>query len=280
MTSNFIDLLVKDSSSSQQFIAAVENIKSYSQWITSFSNTGNSSVDKVLSTAKTNDAQWYNTIFPTYLNMPATVLSKSSTIDSDLNMLLTLNSQLDGSDDKKVLSSIGQYATNLLTVLTDLQNITSGLGKNLIQYQNNLAQDSQSIAQAYQTIEGEINTENGSIASDQSKLNALEHASSKDKKKIKDAKDLIRSEQQKLATLQSQAKLMYKGKALIDQAVQSSTFLGNYWRTIAGNLIGSMALLKTISTQPADVMKADLDQSKSTWEQIKEEYQEIDQTIK
>lgn len=280
MTPNFTELLVQDTSNSQEFISAVESIKTYSSWITGISNTGNSKLDGFLTTAKTNDGQWYNTIYPLYLNMPATILAKGGGIDSDLSLLITLNGQLTSGDNTKVLASISQYATTLSKTLNELRSTTSALGKDLLQYAKELTSDTNNFMSGVAIINADIEAKRVEISKNKATLNSLQHASSKDNNKIKAVEQQIESLVAAVNKDTTDSAEFSRGAQLLKTAINASTFLGTYWSNLATGITKSILELKGITSQPAAIMKLDLTENQKNWQSIKADYEKIDQTIK
>ena len=160
----------------ETFTQAAQGIQAYTSWVESISSTGDATLDTALTTFKTHAMEWYNTIFPTYLNMPKMILEKASDIDNDLDVLVSLADQLASNDTKALQDSIVQYAGSLAQTLKALQTYVDALVATLTNFQSNLVEDSRGYETDLGEIRGDLARKQNLLAAFHSQLNHLQSA--------------------------------------------------------------------------------------------------------
>ena len=130
------------------FLQAVAEIQSYAQQLAGTPAAGEPQVNAVLLTAKANASQWYDTIFPTYLELPQAIAADGTTIDDGLGLLSRLSGQLEAGSSAALLGQVDQQAASLATTIEALQNQVSGLAGSLQTFHDRVSGDTTALQEA------------------------------------------------------------------------------------------------------------------------------------
>lgn len=279
MANLFTSVLLGSDSQVQVFVSSLNNIKSYAAWVVAVQDTTDSTLDSILTTAKTDATTWYNTIAPQYLNMPSTVVSKGQTIDNDLQTLISLSNQLKSADSPALREAIKSMAGNLNDTLQAIQTDTLQLATQLTSFGTKTDIDRSRFSDGGAYIQQKLSALSSQLAQQQGQLNSLQHAACPDSSKIQAVEANISSTKSSINQYTNFMGLFNKGINLSNDAYLSSIYLAHYWQGLSDELNNSISQLGNVMQSPAVVIKLQLQVNQQNWDSTKALFQEIDQSI-
>ncbi|MDB5267636.1 MAG: hypothetical protein JWP58_676 [Hymenobacter sp.] len=257
----------------QRFAGSTSAIQNYCVWIASQSIPDDSALNNVLTVCKTDAAQWYNTIYPTYLDMPATIARSGSTITGLLTLLIQLASQLQAGSSPALLQQIAQNAATLQADANNLENQLSALAGQLRTFQANLSQNARvSIVPTLHSVQQQIAQGNQDLNQLYGQLHSLQHATCPKKSQIAACEYEIQQQEQLL-------KRLFVGMGVFQQAAQlngaastGAAYLTSYWQGIATDAASCQATLANLQQQPPLIMKLSLQSALQNWKALLQQY--------
>lgn len=261
------------------FVQAVGEIQSYSTWIASQSISGDQTLSTILQTVKTHASDWYNTIYPTYLNMPSTILTSGQEISGDLTMLISLAQQMQTGTSQTLEQQVQQYAKSLTATLQSLQSKTGALATALTTFQTDLTGDSGNMLGGMRYIQNQIQSVNQQLANSYGQLHSLKSAACPDKDKINACENTINLLTQRLQGYQNDGNLFQQGIAQVQNAISGAAYLASFWQGINTDIANCIQGLANIANDPPAVLLTDLQNNQKNWNNLAAILQQISQQI-
>lgn len=261
----------------QSFVQSTAAIQDYCSWITDQPDTGNPSLDAILTKCKSDAITWYNGIYPTYLNMPATIADSGQTIDGDLSTLMSLAQQLQANDTPQIRQSIAQYAGNLEQTIQGLQTQTAALAQSLLTFAQNIAADSASYNSGLNTINQQISSLNSQLSGLYGQLHSLQSATCPSQSDINACQQQINSVQNQISQYNGFQSVFITGGQKSNEASYSANYLSQFWHSFAADAGNVIASLQNIQNEPAAVLEIDLQQTQQRWNALKSQLQQAGQ---
>jgi|GEM_PF-4076141 len=275
MLSQFVHLLSGNQSLNDCYLQAVSGIESYCSWISSQS-VSDTTLNSVLEGLKTDASTWYNTIYPTYLNMPATIATCGVQIDNDLDILISLVNQENQSGTSAPLQQqITVYTNALITILQGLQSQVNALAVAITSFQGNISGDVGTINNTLVTIQNNINTLNQQLSSEYGQLHSLQNATCPNSGDINSCKNTINTTQGQLQTENNAWAVFGQASGMAAEASMGAGYLAGFWQSFSADIQACIAGLNNITAQPASVVAADLEANKSRWDNMQSQLQQI-----
>ncbi len=263
----------------QQFMQSVATIQNYASWIEGQQATGVAQADSVLSTCKQHAMQWYNEIYPSYLNLPSQITTAGIQIDNNLSLLIQLAGQLESTDTPAIRQSISQYSTSLLNTLQGLETEISGVGTSLSQFKDEMNADVPQLGQALMALNQNLAAQYQRLNQLQGQLHSLQSASCPSSSAISSCQQLIQSVQSQIASLQPAIVVFQNACNQCGQVVNSAIYLTSFWTGINVGLEQVIQGLQNIQNSPAAILDLELQQNEANWNNLKSELEQINQQI-
>lgn len=279
MPSQLVQLLSADQSLGVCYSQAVSGIESYCSWISSQS-VADTTLNSVLEGLKTDASTWYNTIYPTYLNMPATIATSGVQIDNNLNMLISLVNQENQSGTSAPLQQqITVYATALIAVLQGLQSQVNALAIAITAFQGNISGDVGTINNTLVTIQNNINTLNQQLSTEYGQLHSLQNATCPNSGDINSCQQTIDTTNTQLQTEDSAWGVFAQASGMAAEASVGAGYLAGFWQSFSADIQACIVGLNNITAQPASVVAADLEANKTRWDNMQSQLQQISDLV-
>jgi hypothetical protein len=279
MEQPFITALSTSQSVVPSYVQAVNAIQAYCDWIITQS-LPNQSLNNTLQQLRVHAGAWYNTIYPQYLNMPATIVSNGTTINGDLSILMTLAQQEEQQGSSPALQQqITQYANALIGTLQGLLTQVTGLASALAVFQQDLTGDSGTINNTLNSIQTTIYSLQQQLASAYGQLHSLQSATCPDKGKISACQNLINQLQQQLQQETQAYQVFSQAAHLIQGAIVGAQYLAGYWTGVANNIQACISGLQNISDVSGAILIVDLQVAQSQWNAIQSNFEQINNQI-
>ncbi|MFY0598051.1 MAG: hypothetical protein JXR03_00170 [Cyclobacteriaceae bacterium] len=251
------------------YTTSVSAIQAYTTGIAGQSNTGVKDLDAILTTAKTNAANWYNTIYPGYLAMPGIIIGRGKTIDDDLTLLIQLANQLKSSDTPAIRASITQYVNSLVKELSQLEKEITNLSIALGTFKNNLSTTTDDFLSEKSAISQKLFNYHNTICQYAAQLQAEKSAVCPNQNDIKNTQAALNN----TVALRKQ----YDGYSATfinlfnasSLSCQGASSVSAYWVAMAKDFSNCITGLSKISTEPSAILLLDLNSNKKSWEAIK-----------
>lgn len=273
--SKFVQLLSDGQSINVYYSQAVSSIESYCSWISSQS-VADSTLNSVLEGLKTDASTWYNTIYPTYLNMPATIATCGVQIDNDLNMLISLvNQENQGGASAPLQQQVTVYANSLITVIQGLQSQVNALAVAISAFQGNISGDVGTINNTLVVIQNNINTLNQQLSSEYGQLHSLQNATCPNSGDINSCQQTINNTQGQLQTENNAWDVFSQASGMAADASAGAGYLAGFWQSFSTDIQACIAGLNNIATQPASAAIANLEANKSRWDNMQSQLQQL-----
>lgn len=262
------------------FVQSTGSITNYCSWIAGQSDTGNPNLDTILNTCKTHASQWYNTIYPEFLNMPATISAQGQQIDGDLTTLMSLAQQLQANDTPQIRQSITQYAADVSQRLQGLQTQTSGLSSALQIFGGNVAGDVASGYNAGLNIIGQnMNNLQSQLSQFYGQLHSLQNATCPNSGDISACQQQISTTQNEISQYQQYDGVFTNGQRQASDAATASSYLAGFWTSFSQDISNVNNSLQNIQSQPAIILKLDLQETQQNWDNTKAQLQQMSQQV-
>lgn len=262
-------------STSQSYDQFVQTIQTYCSWIVGQSIITDSNVNSVLTGCKTNATQWFNTIYPTYLNMPATIAGTDTTVRSDLTLLVQLAGQLQSNNTPAIQASINQYASSLQQTVSGIRQQTTNLSTALQTFQNNLTGDQQTLTNSTGAMQQKIVAGQTYLSQLVGRLHQLQNASCPNNSDISNCQNDIRNQQNQLNNLATDHGVLYTAAQYAYNAVSALAYLTTYWQMISKDAQASGITLSRLQSDPSTVLQLDLTTSLNQWNALMQQYQQL-----
>lgn len=262
-------------SASQSYTQFVQTIQTYCNWIEGQSIGFDSNLNAVLTACKNNAAQWFNTIYPTYLNMPATIASTDTTVRSNLNLLVQLAGQLQADNTPAVQASINQYANSLQGTVNTIRQQTAGLSSALQTFQTNLTGDQQTLISTSGTIEQRIRDGQSYLSQLVATLHQQQNATCPSSSDINNTQNSINNQKALLNNLASAQGVFATAKQYAYNAISALAYLTTYWQLISKDAQASGITLSRLQSDPGTVLQLDLTTSLNQWNALMQQYQQL-----
>ena len=257
------------------FLQSIQSVQTYCNYMTNVSLTGDTSLNNILTSSKTNSSQWYNTIYPEYLNMPSTIASQGSTIDSGFNLLIQLAGQMQASPSSQVRQSINDAAFNLQKTVNNIQQQTQALATALNTFYNNLNGDIQNLNGSLNYIIGNINQLNAKLANLYGQLQHLKDATCPSSSEINACNQLIQQVQQQINVTNGDLNTFSVASQDAGNAITGLVFLAGYWNTVCADAQNCVNALTKLQTDADNILQLDLKANQQQWNALKQKYQGI-----
>ncbi len=278
MYSQFVQSLTSGSGLTSSFVQAANSIKSYCTWIASQS-VGDAGLNATLVTIKTHAASWYNSIYPTYLDMPDTITTSGTQITGDLNMLISLAKQLQTAPSSSLEQQITQYANALIGTLTGLQTEMSSLATDIATFGGNLTSDARTMQSTMQSITVTINNLNNQLVQLYGQLHALQNATCPNQGDINACNNSINAARQQLETEIQAANIFNQALNMCQSAIGGAGYLASFWQGMTADTGSCIASLQQISSVSATILLLDLESNQANWNNLDATLQQISQQI-
>ena len=224
------------------FLQSTTEVQAYSEFMASVAMTGIASVDAVLATAKADAAQWYDSIFPEYLDMPSTISSYGPTIDAGLSLLTQLAGQLQASPSDAIRQAVDEQAASLQTTVNSIQRQTDALANGLQSFSGNLHNDSTALNGAAGTAQNSVAALQQQLASLYGQLQHLKGATCPSTSDITACEQTIAVTQQQLTAAQSALQIVTSAG---DGALTAGSGLSYLERLLVGRRGGRAELRRS-----------------------------------
>lgn len=261
------------------FVQSVTAVQGYSNVMAGLSLTGFGPVDSALGVAKTDAAQWYNSIYPTYLDMPATITSNASAIDSGLTTLVQLASQLQQSNDPGVRQAVNTEAGSLATTVQTIGTATGGLATALSIFANNLQVDLNNLGAAVGSAQGQVQALQQQLAAAYGQLQHLQNATCPSQSDINACQQVITSLNGQLSTAANAASTAGEAQQAASGAASGLQFLTGYWQAVTGDAQNCVTALTGMQSDPTAILSIDLANTQQLWSALEQQFQGISAQI-
>jgi hypothetical protein len=278
MASLFLTNLSAGQVMSSSFVQAVGTIESYCTWIASQS-VSDGTLNATLQQVKVDASTWYSTIYPNYLNMPLNITTIGTTIDGDLNMLITLAQQLGSTSSQPIEQQIAQYSTSLSNTLLGLQTQINALVTLLTNFQNNLNKDAQILNTNAVSIQNTLISLGQQMANLYGKLHSLQNATCPSKGDINACQNLIQSTQTQINTNNQALQVFSQALNSIQGAINGAGYLSNFWMGFSADIQACNAVLANIVKESGTILVSDLQANKVNWDATQASLLQIIQQI-
>jgi hypothetical protein len=272
VSTNAVLAAVADGGPSAAFQQSITEVQAYSEAMVGLSMTGNATADPALQAAKVHAAQWYDTIYPTYLNMPATITTQGSSIDSGLTLLVQFASQMqDDPSNDDLRTAVNSEASSLSTTVSSLHDQTQALSGALATFVSNLQSDVGALSSAVNQLTAQVNDLDQQLAQLCGQLHSLQSATCPNQGDINTCQNAIAS----VNTQEQQAALAREAVAGANQAAVSAVsglgYLGGYWSAVTSDAESCVTALTRMQTDPTSVVQLDLTTTQQLWNGLKQE---------
>lgn len=278
MSSSLIQSLSVGATFDQSFVQSTTAIENYCSWIADQSDTGNSSLDAILTKCKTDAIAWYNSIYPTYLNMPTTIASSGQTIDSDLSTLISLSQQLQSNNTPQIRQAIAQYAQDLEQTIQGLATQTAALAQSLTVFSQNIMSDSQSYNSGMGIINQQLSSLNVQLSGLYGQLHSLQSATCPNQGDINACQQQIDSVTSTMNQYEGFGQLFNTGLQESSEAAYAASYLAQFWVSFTSDAQNVTASLQNIQNAPASIVQIELEQVQQRWNNLKSQLQQAGQS--
>jgi hypothetical protein len=271
-STNAVLAAVADGGSAAAFAQSVTEVQNYSQAMAGLSMTGDATADGVLNQAKTDAAQWYNTIYPTYLNMPTTITDQSASIDSGLTALVQLASQLQSDpSNADVRQAVNNEASSLSTTVSSLQSQTQALSSDLSTFASNLQSDVGALGSALNALNTQVNDLEQQLSQLYGQLHSLQSATCPNQGDINSCQNAINSVTNQAQQASNAAQTVSDAGQAAVSAGSGLQYLGGYWSSVTSDAGNCVNALTKMQSDPASIVQIDLANTQQLWNSLKTE---------
>jgi hypothetical protein len=271
-STNAVLAAVADGGPNAAFAQSIVEVQNYSQAMAGLSMTGDATADPVLQQAKVDAAQWYDAIYPTYLDMPTTITNQSASIDSGLTVLVQLASQMeDDPSNAEVRQAVNTEASSLSTTVSSLQSQTQALYSAITTFVSNLQSDVGALGSAVNELNAQGNDLEQQLSQLYGQLHSLQSATCPNQGDINSCQNAINSvtAQVQQATAAEQA-VSGACQAAVS-AVSGLQYLGGYWSAVTADAGNCVAALTKMQSDPTSIVEVDLTNTQQLWNVLKQE---------
>lgn len=261
------------------FTQSVDAVQSYSALMAAISMTGEAGVDPALTTAKTHAAQWYDTIYPTYLDMPSTIASQGPQIDSGLSVLTQLAAQLATSDTPAIRASINSEAASLQSVVSGIGTQVQGLATSLQTFATNLQSDVGALGSAQTWVTSLVQTLQQQLAGLYGQLQHLQNATCPSQADINACQQIITTTTTQLQDAESAGTAVAQAQQGAGGAASGLSYLTGYWSAVGSDAGACVSALATMQTDPSSLLAIDLQTTQQLWTTLKSQFEGISAQI-
>lgn len=266
--STFIDALAAGSGPSETLSQTAQTIQNFVSWIASQSSATAGDQSGAVDTVKNHASTWYNSIYPTYLNMPGQITGQGATVTQNLTLLVDLAGQCQAGVSPAMASSIQSAAGKLQQAVQVINQQTTDLGQALQDFSRNVGNDEGTIGLAAGQLTVESAKEQQDLVSLYGQLHHLQSAACPSKKDIHACQDAIQRASQALGALKAGLGLLNAISAQLSSVSQAAGYLSSYWTTVgkdAGNCIGPLGQL---TSNPDLITQLNLSGAQQSWSQF------------
>lgn len=278
MNNSLVQSLSGGATFNETFVQTTTAIENYCSWIADQSDTGNSSLDAILNKCKSDAIVWYNSIYPTYLNMPATIASSGQTIDGDLSTLMSLAQQLQSNNTPQIQQAIAQYAANLEQTIQGLETQCVSLAQSLAVFSGNIASDSQAYNSGLNDINQQLSALNSQLSGLYGQLHSLQNATCPNSGDINACQQQINSVINEINQYTGFQQTFASGYQQSNEAAGASMYLSQFWNSFAADTNNVIASLQNIQNEPAAILQIELQQVQQRWNNLKSQLQQAGQS--
>jgi hypothetical protein len=271
-STNAVLAAVADGGPNAAFAQSIAEVQNYSQAMAGLSMTGDANADPVLQQAKVDAAQWYNAIYPTYLDMPTTITNQSASIDSGLTVLVQLASQMaDDPSNAAVRQAVNTEAASLSTTVSSLQTQTQALYSAISTFVTNLQSDTAALGTAVNALNEQENALQQQLSQLYGQLHSLQSATCPSQSDINSCQGAINTVTAQLQQANSAEQAVSGAGQAAVSAVSGLQYLGGYWSAVTSDAGNCVAALTRMQTDPASIVEIDLTNTQQLWNALKQE---------
>ncbi len=260
------------------FVQAVNTIESYCK-MTVAQSVADATLNASLQSVRTHAGTWYNNIYPVYLDMPSTINAAGSQINSDLNMLISLATQMGSGTNPQIEQQISLYSNNLTGTLQNLAGQVSALVTTLQSFTSNLSADAGTLNNDLNSINGNLCSLNQQLAGFYGKLHSLQSATCPSKSNINACQNLISSTQSSISSYNSALSVFQQVASAIGGAINGAGFLANFWESFVADIQACITALANIANETGSILQTDLQCNQTNWTAMQTNLQAISQQI-
>lgn len=255
----------------QAFTQSLQQLQQYANTMAVLSLTGDSNIDPIYTQCKNDAAQWYNSISPTYLNMPSTITQDAPQIDDGFALLAQLLPQLQSDNTNDIVrSNINKQAAAMQMVVSGIQQQVKSLGQALATFNTNLSSDSAALATGLGKVDDETESLQNQLYQQYGTLHSLQSAICPNQTAINACEQRIAQISQQL---QNAVNTVSQARSLLAQcqsAVTAASYLSNFWQTVAGDAANCVVALLKLQNDPDNLLQMDLQQNITQWNVFKQ----------
>ena len=282
MKSTLVSTFKSSESQTDSYLQAVQCIQNYCAWIINRS-VADPGLNSTLETIRVNAGAWYNTIYPTYLNMPSTILTSGNSIDNDFDMLISLANQEKNNSTPEIAAQIIQYviqyASLIIETIQSLETQIKSLSSSISDFQSLISTDRNTLQNTGNSIQYNINSLNCKLSSLHGQLNSLEHAVCPNKNAINACRNEIDETSKQLETFSQASTIFSQAISLSSDAVYGALYLSRYWSFVDKDICSCITSLNKISKETGIILSMDLQSNKTRWDNFKSEFKVICQKL-
>lgn len=261
------------------FLQAVAEIQSYAQQLAGTPAAGEPQVNAVLLTAKANASQWYDTIFPTYLELPQAIAADGTTIDDGLGLLSRLSGQLEAGSSAALLGQVDQQAASLATTIEALQNQVSGLAGSLQSFHDRVSGDTTALQEAAGVANTVCFVLQIELSALHGKLNSLKSATCPSASDIQACAQQLTQTQDALTAARSDLQTATAASSAAGGATAGAAYLASFWASVGADAGNVLAALGRIQSDPASVVGVDLSTTQQLWSTLKGSFADVGEQL-
>lgn len=273
MMTPLLTALTIDSGSGQTLSQASQTIQGYVSWLEAQPSTMAGDQSVAVDTVKNHASNWYNSIYPTYLNMPSLILNRSAEITKDLGLLVQLAAQYQSGSIGSLDSAIQSSASNLQQAIQSIAQQTSELGQALQTFGQNLSGDSTLISNAWRQLQSEYGQQCNNLSSQYGQLQHLQSAACPSQTDISECEKLITQTTQAINNLRQGLDFLGAIEAHFGGVTVAANYLGTYWMTVSADASNCLQGLSQLVTNPATITRLNLSGAQTSWNMLIQTWQ-------
>jgi hypothetical protein len=265
--------LVADAATGGQnlaFAEAVAVIQTYTQLMITASVAPDEVAAPVINAAKTNAAQWYDEIYPTYLDMPSTIVTQGDTIDSDLTTLIEVAEQYASAPSDPLHAAIEELASRIEGTVASIRSQTSGLSGGLMTFASNLQVDAGAVGSVQSQLTSQWNATGCQLSAAMGQLHHLEQATCPDNSAIAGCQQLISTLREQFASLRNDVQTVGACVDAASDALSGLSYLGGFWEAVTADAQACVDALAHMQTDPGSAVATDLQRTEQLWSTLRE----------
>ena len=270
-----LQAVVSGGATNPGFVASVTAIQAYSTYLAGLQLTSDATLNSTLTTAKTDAAQWYDSIYPTYLDMPATISSQSPTVDAGLTALVQLAGQYQSTPTAAILAGITEQAATLLQTVGSLASQAGSLTTQLTSFATSLQSDLGALNSAAGQVAVVVSGLQQQVTGLYGQLQHLRSAACPSKSAIQACEQTISVTQQQLQDAESAQSVASTAAQESGTAGSGLGYLAGYWGAVAQDAQACVSALAAIQSDPATVIQTDLQHTQQLWAELEQQFQEL-----